>query len=150
METPMSDVVGSVAAVLAAETEAEAVFLALGAASACWENLADAGVFQSEEAQQVGRALCVRLGIDAGSEYGPPLVGVPEEAPDGLVRLDWFIADGRLLYTVLVSPSAFFSPPAYVQRAERAVATFPDGSTVERDVASIRPGDLAWYLGEQG
>lgn len=34
-----------------------AVFQALGAASACWENLSGAGVFQSEEAQEIGNVL---------------------------------------------------------------------------------------------
>lgn len=61
------------AAVLDATDPAEAVFLALGAASACWETLEGAGVFESDRAQQIGRALCLRLGIETGPAYGPPL-----------------------------------------------------------------------------
>lgn len=34
-----------------------AVFLAIGAASACWENLSGAGVFDSTRAEEIGRAL---------------------------------------------------------------------------------------------
>jgi hypothetical protein len=39
----------------------ELVFQALGAASACWENLAGAGVFDSTRAKEVGDALLARL-----------------------------------------------------------------------------------------
>lgn len=39
----------------------EAVFSALGGASACWDNLEGAGVFQSENAQAIGDALLRRV-----------------------------------------------------------------------------------------
>lgn len=35
----------------------QAVFTALGAASACWDNLEDAGVFESERARRWGNDL---------------------------------------------------------------------------------------------
>lgn len=38
-----------------------AVFQALGAASACWTNLAGAGVFESERAEAIGQALIARI-----------------------------------------------------------------------------------------
>ncbi len=38
-------------------TREEAVYQALGAASACWENLRGAGVFRSERAVMIGQAL---------------------------------------------------------------------------------------------
>jgi hypothetical protein len=38
-----------------------AVFQALGAASACWENLSGAGVFDSTRAKAIGEALLAKL-----------------------------------------------------------------------------------------
>lgn len=38
-----------------------AVFQALGAASACWENLAGAGVFDSTRCRDIGEALLAKL-----------------------------------------------------------------------------------------
>jgi hypothetical protein len=48
-------------AVLGAETVKEAVFLALGAASVCWERIDQAGVFNSDRAALIGDALMERL-----------------------------------------------------------------------------------------
>jgi hypothetical protein len=40
-----------------ATNDHEAVFQAVGAASACWENLEGAGVFQSDRAKEIGEEL---------------------------------------------------------------------------------------------
>jgi hypothetical protein len=48
---------------------ARTVFEHLGAASACWENLAGAGVFQSEECARVGRSLLTALGFEIPEGY---------------------------------------------------------------------------------
>lgn len=45
----------------ACEDRREAVFQGLGAASVCWDNMAGAGVFESEAAAAVGEGLLVRL-----------------------------------------------------------------------------------------
>ncbi len=42
-------------------TREAAVYQALGAASACWENPGGAGVFQSERATKIGEALLAAL-----------------------------------------------------------------------------------------
>lgn len=39
----------------------DAVFQALGAASMCWENVDRAGIFQSEEATEIGEALLSKI-----------------------------------------------------------------------------------------
>ena len=39
------------------DTLEEAVFTAIGGATACWENLEGAGLFESERAQEIGDAL---------------------------------------------------------------------------------------------
>lgn len=41
-----------------------AVFMALGAASGCWGDLASAGVFQDERARRIGDDLIRYLGIE--------------------------------------------------------------------------------------
>lgn len=38
-----------------------AIFQALGAASVCWEKIEDAGIFQSEHAQEIGKALLAHI-----------------------------------------------------------------------------------------
>jgi hypothetical protein len=40
-----------------ATNDREAVFQAVGAASACWDNLEGAGVFESEKAKDIGEEL---------------------------------------------------------------------------------------------
>lgn len=45
-----------------ADSLESAVFQALGAASACWDNLEGAGVFQSERARAIGEELLERIG----------------------------------------------------------------------------------------
>jgi hypothetical protein len=52
-----------------------AVFQALGAASACWENLEGAGVFQSERAKEIGEAL---LEVIPELIPGPMTIPTPE------------------------------------------------------------------------
>lgn len=47
----------------------EAVFQALGAASACWDNLEGAGVFESDRAKAIGDALMARI-RQAGPIHG--------------------------------------------------------------------------------
>ena len=42
----------------------EAVFQALGAASACWETLGNAGVFDSTRCKQIGDELLARIGVE--------------------------------------------------------------------------------------
>lgn len=44
-----------------AETLEELIFQALGAASACWDNLVGAGEFQSSRARDIGNELIERL-----------------------------------------------------------------------------------------
>lgn len=44
-----------------ADSPEQAVFLALGAASACWDNLRGAGVFESTRAKQIGDQLMAYL-----------------------------------------------------------------------------------------
>lgn len=44
-----------------AENLEQAVFMALGAASMCWENPEGAGVFQSGKALEIGEALMNRI-----------------------------------------------------------------------------------------
>lgn len=70
-----------------AERAAAAVFTALGAASACWEDLSAAGEFDSSRAAQVGRDLLVALGFEVPPGYqdrepAPPAAGasVPDSA----------------------------------------------------------------------
>jgi hypothetical protein len=47
----------AVTAIKEADTLEEAIFLSIGAASACWENLAGAGVFESVRAKEIGETL---------------------------------------------------------------------------------------------
>jgi hypothetical protein len=63
---------------LTGETPAEAIGLALGAASACWENLEAAGVFQSTRAGQIAEELITYLGVTGGTD-GEEEVTVVEE-----------------------------------------------------------------------
>lgn len=49
------------ATVREAESVDEAAYLALGAASACWDDLSEAGVFDSERAKLIGEALTERI-----------------------------------------------------------------------------------------
>lgn len=51
-----------------AESLEEAVFQALGAASACWDNLEGAGVFQAERAHAIGVELLERIGGGWGGQ----------------------------------------------------------------------------------
>lgn len=44
-----------------------AVFESLGAASACWDNLEGAGVFQSERCKEVGDQLLERIKQEVGN-----------------------------------------------------------------------------------
>ena len=39
------------------ESLSEAVFIALGGASACWDNLIGAGIFESDRAKEIGDRL---------------------------------------------------------------------------------------------
>jgi hypothetical protein len=45
------------------ELLSEVVFQALGAASACWENLSRAGIFESDRAKQIGDDLIADLKV---------------------------------------------------------------------------------------
>lgn len=49
-----------------------AVFQALGRASTCWESLEGTGIFQSEDAQEVGEVLIEKIHADLGPP-GPRL-----------------------------------------------------------------------------
>lgn len=51
----------------------EIVFQALGAASACWENLRDAGVFDSTRAKEVGIALLAEVNAAVAAAKQPPV-----------------------------------------------------------------------------
>lgn len=42
----------------------DAIFQAIGAASMCWENVGEAGVFDSTRAKEIGDALIEQLGIE--------------------------------------------------------------------------------------
>lgn len=44
-----------------AETVRDAVFIALGAASMCWQHIEKAGIFESEQAIEIGEALLDKL-----------------------------------------------------------------------------------------
>lgn len=58
-----------------AETRSEVLGLALGRASSCWDNLAGAGVFQSDEAKATLEACEARL-----RELDQPLLGLATTA----------------------------------------------------------------------
>jgi hypothetical protein len=86
---------------------ATAVFQALGAASACWDNLEGAGVFESERARAVGDALLAFL-----REQERPLLGLAttRQLLDELrtrIEIDYFAGGGGLDYsTVTGRPEA--------------------------------------------
>lgn len=49
------------------------ISLAVGAASACWDNLSGAGVFESERASQIAKDLCEE--VIAITKMGKPSLG---------------------------------------------------------------------------
>lgn len=44
----------------------QAVYLAIGRASACWDHLEGAGVFDSDTAVEIGEALLARVSVELG------------------------------------------------------------------------------------
>lgn len=75
-------------AVKAAGSLHEAVFLALGAASTCWESLEGTGVFQSDRAQTIGEALMGRIAQEMEPTPDMPEVKRFEDAVNSQVLRD--------------------------------------------------------------
>lgn len=65
------------------------VFTAVGAASACWENLSGAGIFESTRAEQIGQELVILLLKKFGASPTPG-EGTPEDGErQNIVGRSW-------------------------------------------------------------
>lgn len=78
-----------------------AVFQALGAASACWEYLERAGVFDSEQAERIGQALLQKIREDEGPKLGLATTRQLLEEIKTRIDMDWYNGGGGLNYTTV-------------------------------------------------
>lgn len=105
---------------------ARRIFEALGAASACWEDLTAAGVFQSDRAAQIGVDLLTDLGMPVPEGYTPPTPTDPD-----LVDLD-------------------AAPPETMFAGTEPQAADPVDEWFDRSGAPLRVGDRARWWAEDG
>lgn len=67
------------------------VFTALGAASVCWDNMAGAGVFDSDRAKEIGDAVVAWLRTNPDPNTGMPII-LPNE-PEPVIEKTWKALD---------------------------------------------------------